>query len=99
MLITNPVVSRLLAVSKLYLPLSADKMTELIDSVSAVKTYEELPEWIRDYLASVKVAMQKDIQSKSVDENLSIGQGPTAFTDRMQEFGGVKVIKKDEPKK
>lgn len=60
MLIYNPVISRLLAVSKLLVPLSTEKRSELVQIVSQTETYSELPDWIREYLTSVEVALKKD---------------------------------------
>ena len=51
--------------------------------------------------ASISSDDEVTITKKSDEpiDSLSIGQGPTAFTDRMQENGGIKIIKKAEPKK
>lgn len=61
MLIYNAVISRLLAVSKLLVPLSNVKRNELIQVVSQTEDYSELPDWIKDYLVSVKVALKEDL--------------------------------------
>lgn len=71
MLIYNPVISRLLAVSKLLVPLSNEKRDELIAVVSKTETYKELPDWIREYLTSVQVALKEDLAraNKKQEEN------------------------------
>jgi hypothetical protein len=62
LLIYDPAISRLLAVSRLYVPLSSEKKDELLHVVSRTETYDELPEWVKSYLAEVDTALKEDIQ-------------------------------------
>ena len=68
LLIYNPVISRLLAVSKLYAPLPPEKKSELIQIVSETETYSDLPDWVKEYLVEVQKALKEDYKKANINQ-------------------------------
>lgn len=67
MLVTNPEISQLVGLGKLYHPLPTEQSIELVKLMTTTEKVDDLPDWARNHLATVKEMIeQQKTQSQEV---------------------------------